>query len=145
MNWIDLQSAGRVTPQSPDKAELDKLRSIVNLRLSDVNAVGLSDEQRFIIAYDAARTLALMVVRASGYRPRKAGFHFNTFKALAVADASFTTVAGYFDLCRSLRNDSEYDFAGGIGKGEADDLIAAVQQFHKNAEAWIKVKDPSLA
>jgi hypothetical protein len=134
-----------VTQDPPHKAELDNYRSIVALRLSDVKAIGLSDEQRFIIAYDAARILSLMVVRASGYRPRKAGFHFNTFKALAAADPTFDGLSGYFDLCRSRRNDSEYDFAGGIGKTDADDLAAEVTQFRIDAEAWIKTKDPSLA
>jgi hypothetical protein len=145
MNWTELLNAARVTEDPPDKAELDNYRSIVALRLSDINAVGLSDEQRFIIAYDAARTLSLMVVRASGYRPRKAGFHFNTLKALAAADPTFDALSGYFDLCRSRRNDSEYDFAGGIGKTDADDLVSKVTQFRLDAEAWITAKDPALA
>src|SRR3954463_9691601 len=118
MTWTDLLKAGKVTTEAPAKAELDNLRSIVQLRLSDSAAIGLSDEQRFIIAYDAARTLALMVVRASGYRPKKAGFHYNTFQALAAADPAFARTAAYFDLCRSRRNDCEYDYAGGIGKAD---------------------------
>ena len=145
MTWTDLLNAGRVMPEAPDKGELDNLRSIVALRLSDINAIGLSDEQRFIIAYDAARIMALMLVRASGYRPRKAAFHFNTFKGLAAVDASFVTLSGYFDLCRSRRNESEYDFAGGISKTDADDLVDAVQKFQQAAEKWIVVRDPSLA
>ena len=134
-----------VTAEPPSKPELDNLRSIVALRLSDVKAVGLSDEQRFIIAYDASRTLALMIVRASGYRPKRAGFHYNTFKALAVADQAFAGRATYFDLCRVRRNDSEYDFAGGISKADADDLETAVMKFRVEVEAWIKAKYPALA
>jgi len=34
-----------------------------------VTAVGLSADYRFVMAYDAARTLSLLVVRAAGYRP----------------------------------------------------------------------------
>jgi hypothetical protein len=41
------------------------------------------------MAYDAARTLSLMIVRAEGYRPRSAGGHYNTFLALEAADPSF--------------------------------------------------------
>ena len=32
----------------------------------------LSADTRFVLAYDAARTLSLIVVRAAGYRPRSA-------------------------------------------------------------------------
>jgi hypothetical protein len=36
--------------------------------LCDVTAKGLSADARFIMAYDAARTLSVMIVRAAGYR-----------------------------------------------------------------------------
>lgn len=49
----------------------------------------LSADARFIMAYDAARTLSLMIVRAAGYGPRSVGGHYNTFLALEAADAVF--------------------------------------------------------
>src|SRR6188508_2850291 len=122
MSWSRLLSENRVTREPSSKAELDNLRSIVQRCLSDVKATGLSDEQRFIIGYDAGRTLSLMIVRACGYRPRRAGYHYYTFKGLEAADAAFTKTAAYFDACRTLRNESEYDFAGAITKDDADEL-----------------------
>jgi hypothetical protein len=101
-----------VAAEPTSKSELDKLRSIVARCLSDINVTGLSDEQRFIIAYDAARTLSLMIVRAEGYRPKKTGGHFNVFAGLAVADAAaFKTTADYFQTCRMKRNAAEYDYS----------------------------------
>jgi hypothetical protein len=44
---------------------------------------------RFILAYDAARTLSLMIVRAAGYRPKTVGGYYNTFLALEAADPAF--------------------------------------------------------
>jgi hypothetical protein len=38
------------------------------------------------MAYDAARALSMIIVRASGYRPRTVGAHYNTFLALEAAD-----------------------------------------------------------
>jgi hypothetical protein len=61
-----------------------------------MNVQGLSHEQRFIIAYDAARTLSLMIVRACGYRPKMRGAHYNTFRALETADPAFTKLATCF-------------------------------------------------
>ena len=144
MSWTTLLSGNRVAAEPTSKAELDRLRSIVVLRLSDVDAQGLSDEQRFIIAYDAARTLSTMVVRASGYRPKKAGGHYNTFVALAAADPAFAQLSAYFNVCRMKRNESEYDFAGSITKAEADELADRSRRFVVEVESWIAARRPDL-
>src|SRR5580658_7270935 len=87
MSWTKLLTANRVAAESPSKAELDNLRSIVTRCLKDATATGLSDDGRFVQAYDAARTLSLIVVRASGYRPKSSGgYHHNTF-LVAFAEA----------------------------------------------------------
>ena len=108
-------------------------------------AAGLSADIRFVIAYDAARTSALIVVRAEGYRPRAVGGHYNTFVALEAADAAFATLSAYFDGCRMKRNDCEYDFAGGVTETDAAGLLAAAKQFAIDAEAWVKARHPQLA
>ena len=63
MSWAKLLADKRVTALPPSKAELDNLRSIVARSLKDVEAAGLSADARFVMAYDAARTLSLLVVR----------------------------------------------------------------------------------
>jgi hypothetical protein len=82
MSWAKLLDSKIVTALPTTKAELDNLRSIVRRSFNDVAATGLSTDARFIMAYDAARTLSLMVVRAAGYRPKTVGGHYNTFLAL---------------------------------------------------------------
>jgi len=145
MDWATLLNNNRVTLLASSKAELDNLRSIVARSLKDVSTPGLSVDARFVLAYDAARTLSLMIVRAAGYRPRSAGAHYNTFLALEAAEPAFATLSVYFDACRMKRNDCEYDFAGGITDTEADALLKTVQQFAADAEAWIKAHYPGLA
>jgi hypothetical protein len=68
MSWKKLLTDGRVTRVPPDKAELDNLRSIVIRGMKSVTMPGLSADARFIMAYDAARTLSLIVARPAGYR-----------------------------------------------------------------------------
>jgi ketosteroid isomerase-like protein len=145
MTWAKLLANNNVTRQPATRKELDNLRSIVLRSLKDVNAPGLSADARFIMAYDAARTLSLMIVRSSGYRPKAAGGHYNTFLALETADGRFAKLSAYFDGCRIKRNASEYDFAGGVTDTDADGLLKTVQQFAIDAEAWIKAKHPTLA
>jgi hypothetical protein len=79
MTWAKLLANNKVTRQHAAKKELDNLRSIVSRSLKHVPAPGLSADARFIMAYDAARTLSLMIVRSSDYRPKAAGGHYNTF------------------------------------------------------------------
>ena len=145
MGWAKLLADNRVTALPPNKAELDNLRSIVARSLRDVATPGLSTDARFVMAYDAARTLSLLVVRAAGYRPRSVGAHYNTFLALETADPAFGKLSAYFDGCRSKRNSCEYDLAGGISDTEADALLKTVQRFAVDAEAWIYARYPHLA
>jgi hypothetical protein len=97
------------------------------------------------MAYDDARTLSLMVVRAAGYRPRSAGAHYHTFAALEAADTCCVAISAYFDGCRIKRNVSEYEFVGGVTDTDADGLLQALKQFAIDAEAWIKAHHPPLA
>jgi len=129
----------------PSKEELDNLRAIVIRSLKDVAAIGLSADARFVMAYDAARTLSLIVVRASGYRPRSVGGHYNTFLALEVAEPAFAARSVYFDGCRIKRNDCEYDYAGGISDTDAEGLLKEVREFKGEVESWIDDRHPDLA
>jgi len=43
------------------------------------------------------------------------------------------------------RKASDYDFAGGITDTDAAGLLATVQQFATDAEAWVKALHPQLA
>jgi hypothetical protein len=143
MSWAKL--LGRyVTAEPTSKAELDNLRSIVTRSLQDAVAASLSADARFVMAYDAARTLSLILVRSEGYRPKSLGGHYNTFLALHEVDPTFTTLSTYFDGCRMKRNGCEYDFAGGVSDTDADGLLKAVQQFKIDADAWMKVHHPTL-
>jgi hypothetical protein len=144
MSWQKLLASNVVTKLAPTKVEMDNLRRIVTRSLNDVTAKGLSTDARFIMSYDAVRTLSAMIVRAAGYRPRTVGGHYNTFVALEAADPAFTKLSAYFDSCRFKRNLSEYTDAGIVTETEAEELLKAARQFAIDAEAWIKANHPSL-
>jgi hypothetical protein len=107
MSWTKLLANNTVTALPPNKAEIEKLRALAARSLNDVTVPGLSTDMQFILAYDAARTLPLMIVRAAGYRPRIVGGHYNTFLALEAADPAFAALSAYFDGCRIKRNVSD--------------------------------------
>jgi hypothetical protein len=44
-----------------------------------------------------------------------------------------------------IRNESEYDVAGGVTDTDAGQLLDAVRQFAIDADSWIKGRHPQLA
>lgn len=101
MSWNKLAADQRVAAEPTSKQELDEFREMVATNLKDAHVANLSAQGRYEFAYNAARLLATLVIRAAGYRViSKGGHHFYTFQALAVAAPSFAKYAGAFDSAR---------------------------------------------
>jgi hypothetical protein len=146
MNWSKLLAASRVAREPSSKQELDELREMAALNLLDADVQGLSARGRYEFAYNAARLLATLVVRAAGYRIiSKGGHHYYTFLALEVTDGAFAKAAAYFDAARSKRNDFSYDSPIPISDTDAEELVQAVREFAHQAQGWMKSKYPLFA
>jgi len=73
VNWKQLPAENRVAVEPASRAEIKDLRAVVRRNLSDAQIRKLSDDGRFGHAYDAARILANIIVRASGHRVKTDG------------------------------------------------------------------------
>src|SRR2546425_4877748 len=125
MTWKELLEKKRVTREPATRQEVADHRELAARALVDATLdAPLSDDGRFDRAYDAARALATMVVRASGYRVRgSGGAHYSTFLALEAADpALFTHPAAYFNLCREKRNELSYVRPGVVSRSEVEEI-----------------------
>jgi len=131
MSWTKLQAEKRVAPEPTSRAEIDELREVVERNLNDAALPGLSADGKFAMAYNAARTLANIAVRASGYRVKHAGGgHYNTFLAMEQAlGPAYATLSAYFDACRIKRNDLSYDAANVVTDAEANHLLNETTTF----------------
>ena len=146
MSWAKLLAANRVAREPTSKQELDELREMAALNLQDASVKGLSARGRYEFAYNAARLLSTLVVRATGYRVvSKGAHHYYTFAALEIADKTFAKAAAYFDVARSKRNDFSYDSPIPVSDTDAQELLQSVKQFAQQAQAWIMAKHPALA
>jgi len=65
----NLARAGKLKAEPPDQAEFDGLVRSAGRKLPDARNPGLSPDSRFILAYDAAHSLALAALRWHGFRP----------------------------------------------------------------------------
>ena len=146
MPWEELLKQGRVERAPSRKAELAELRSVAKRSLADARLKGLSIDGKYGHAYDAARALATMVVRAVGYRVRThRGAHFNTFLALEAADpVQFGRYAVYLNVCRDKRNDLSYEMAGIVSETEAEELLRETSALELLVEHWIRERHSDL-
>jgi len=146
MTWSELEQQRRVVKEPAGKSEIDELRAMAVRNLQDASLEGLSPDGRFSLAYNAARCLTTMAVRASGYRLKQTGgAHYNTFLALPVAMGTrFDTVAAYFDSCRQSRNDLSYGSASVVSESDSKELVAKAEAFLKAVDAWLLKNHPTL-
>jgi hypothetical protein len=145
VTWKQLQDERRISPEPTDRTEIESLRAVISRSLSDAHLKGLSCDGRFGHAYDAARTLAVIVVRASGYRIKgEGGGHYNTFLALKVAEPAFSKMATYLDVCRRKRNDFLYEQSNVVSNAEAEDFLLKATSFAMDVAAWLKKHHPEL-
>jgi hypothetical protein len=115
------------------------LRAVVRRNLADAQIKRLSDDGRFGHAYDAARILANIIVRASGHRVKgDGGGHYNTFLALKIAEPAFAKRAVYFDACRRKRNTFLYEQANVVSNTEAEELLWHASGFSLEVDKWLK-------
>ena len=135
----------RLAAEPTSRTEIKDLRAVVHRNLADAQIRKLSDEGRFGHAYDAARILANIIVRASGYRVKsEGGGHYNTFLALKTADPAFAKKAVYFDACRRKRNNFLYEQANVVTNTEAEELLVHATGFSVEVDAWLKKHYPNL-
>lgn len=139
--WQALLKDDRVEPHRTNAREIVDVRALVARNLKDAGVKGLSADNRFGLAYEAALILAKMVIAAAGYRVRGQSAHFTTFEALEVAMGEPSKPFSiYFDRCRRKRNTLSYDAAGVVTETEAAEILKLVEAFRTLVEEWLKAQ-----
>jgi len=139
MAYDDLLRDGRVRRHSVESDDIIAALTIAQARLGDAGVKGLSNDGRFVFAYDAARAAAEAVMGTEGYRPvAGSGHHETVFRFLRVAAGGrWATEAAEFEQARRKRNAAEYDEWGLITETEADRLLSAARLFVEDVAKWI--------
>jgi hypothetical protein len=108
-SWRKLAVDGRIEPHKPSRKELAELRRTIRRNLQDASVSGLSEDNRFGLAYEAALIAAKMAIACAGYRVRGEGGHETSFLALEIAlGPSAARMGRYFQQCRRTRNEISY-------------------------------------
>jgi hypothetical protein len=75
MSWSRLLEAERLAQHRISKQELDALRAAIERNLKDAGLDGLSADNRFGLAYEAAPLAAKLAIHAAGYRVKRSPEH----------------------------------------------------------------------
>jgi len=136
-DWLD---SGDLQQQPPTRDEIGRLLEIADRDVEDAAVSGISVDRQFAIAYEAALTLALIVLRASGYRTpgSSSGHHWLTFALLPeLMGEQAEGRSRYFHLCRRKRHQATYDRAGVATESELEELTGEVKAFRRELMCWL--------
>lgn len=135
----------RLRTHKTDKVEIRGLLDIAQRDLKDAAIPEVSTDRRFLIAYEAALTLATIPLYCRGYETHGKGHHWLTFRLLPeVMGEKYADLAAYFDQCRIKRNVGTYDRGGQISELELDELRAEGVSFQGEVVDWLGQNDPHV-
>lgn len=139
--------AGRLVRHRTSKQELEALRAAIERNLSDAGLAGLSADNRFGLAYEAALLAAKLAIHAAGYRVKAVpGAHRTTFDALGLAlGPTHQDRVDYFELCRRRRNELSYEAANIVTARQAAEILGEARQLVLSVEEWIRTHHGHLA
>ena len=145
MNLERWLAAGRLRSHKTTQEEIQELLKIAQRDLSDAAIKDLSVDRRFLIAYEAALTLATIPLHCSGYETHGQGHHWITFKALPeVMGEESAELADYFDVCRTKRNVGMYDRGGQISATDVEEILSETRGFQEMVFDWLRSNHPNL-
>ncbi len=145
MSFESLLAEGQLRHREANRADILQLIRLADRDLADAVVRGLSADRRFLIAYDAALSLATIPMLSSGYETHGSGHHWVTFQVLPdFMGKEHSQTATYFESCRVKRKIGTYDRGGEVSDSEADELVAEATGFRSQVERWLRDKHPEL-
>lgn len=145
MDLRKLLADGSLRRHRTSAEEIRDLLRVVDRDLADAGVRRVSSDRRFMTAYNAALTLATMVLYAAGYRASGAGHHWATIQALTeILGPEERERTSYLNSCRMRRNTADYDRAGTISETEADEILTQAEAFRGDVLDWLQKNHPAL-
>jgi hypothetical protein len=134
-----------LTTEATSRNEIKDLLTIVERDLKDADVSALSEDRRFEAAFNAARTLANIAVRACGYRvPMQLGHHAKMIESLELTVHADSKLINRLKAFSKKRNATSYDSAGNVSKQELESVIQTAGQMKAMVLAWLQDSHPEL-
>jgi hypothetical protein len=146
MSLSRLLKSKRIARQATSAPEIARLLDSAGHFVKNANVAGLESTAKFLLAYGAALDLAMVILRAGGFKTRGMGHHETAFEALAyLMGAEGKGLAKYLQTCREKRNRISYDNWTDIPETETKELLKQLEAFRTLVVEWLKAKHPTLS
>jgi hypothetical protein len=133
----------KAEPTSRD--EIKNLLTIIDRDMKDATVEAISDDRRFEAAFSAARTVANVALRASGYRTStQAVHHIKTIESLELTIKGNSKLIQRLKTLSKKRNATSYDSAGNVSKQELELAIKTAAELQREVLAWLEKNHPAL-
>ena len=141
----NLTGTGQLIPEPTSVEEISGFLMRAEQQLADARTASLSATSRFSLAYDAAHALALIALRAHGFRPgRGLGHRVIVFATLVHTVGSPAAESAALVRYHTKRNSSEYAGLMNASDAEARDLIELTSELRDRVRAWLCANRPDL-
>ena len=124
--------------------EIAGLLAIVERDLTNAKVVGLAEDWRFNIAYNAALQAATAALAASGFRAAREQHHYRTVQSLALTIGWSAAKVDLLDRFRKKRNIIGYETAGVVSEREAREMHDLAVALRDDVLAWLGKHCPKL-
>jgi hypothetical protein len=128
----NLVRTGQVHQEPPDQAEIAGLLKLARTWLADCQIAGVSEEGQFMMAYDAAHSLALAAMRWHGNRSDK---RYLVFQCLEHTVGLSKPKWRVLDKCHQRRNLSAYEGVSDVDSQLLEELIEISNELLELVEA----------
>jgi uncharacterized protein (UPF0332 family) len=145
MSLEGLADSKRLKREPTSIDEIRGLIEVVERSLKDASIEVISEDLRFIAAYNALLTASKIALRAAGYRtPNQAGHHILTFETLQYTIAADDAEIRKLKAFATQRGTATYDAAGSISAGQLRGAIRSAEELQQRVMAWLRAHHPEL-
>lgn len=135
---------GWIRAHRTSREEIGSLLRIADRDLKDSRAVGVSSDNRFVMAYNAALQSATAALAASGYRTEKGDHHLRTLQSLEFTIGAGSELLVRLDALRKKRSFNIYKQEGSVSDSELKEMIDTASRLRRDVQEWLKRNHPEL-
>ena len=145
MSLENLVKTGQLEREPADKGEVQRFLGKIHQRLADAAARTVSLDSTFDIAYEGVLQIALVALRAEGYRVRNVPGHQQTaIQSLTISLGISGAEMFVFDVYRRNRSKSLYGAGHEPTEAEVRDFIKSALALQARLMDWLKAAHPEF-
>jgi hypothetical protein len=143
---MGLETWSALNRHRPTRTEIAQLFAVVDRDLEDAGK-GVSPDNRFSLAYNAALKLCTIALYAEGHEAsRKVAGHHNTVTSSLphTLGREQEQTSRMLSLCSRKRSQAVYEQVGVVTERDAEELVETARQLRTDVIDWLKRAHPEL-